>query len=140
MSKIKRYPDWPERLAKFIDAARMKPFVWGENDCCLFAMDCVAAITGQDLAQPYRGYTSQTQALRLLNRSGGIAGIADAVAAKYDIPEITPLTAQRGDVCLFDIGRGDTLGIRAGEYIYAPGFKGLIGFPALQAVRAWRIG
>ena len=140
MSKIKRYPDWPERLAKFIDAARIKPFVWGENDCCLFAMDCVQAITGQDLAQPYRGYTSQTQALRLLNRSGGVAGIAEAVAAKYDIPEITPLTAQRGDVCLFDIGRGNTLGIRAGEHIYAPGFKGLIGFPALQAVRAWRIG
>ena len=87
-----------------------------------------------------RIWCSQIQALRLLNRSGGILGIADTVAAQFGIPEILPLTAQRGDVCLFDIGRGDTLGIRAGEHIYAPGFKGLIGFPALQAVRAWRIG
>lgn len=140
MTNIKRLSDWPERLAKFIADTRQKPFVWGENDCCLFAMDCVEAITGHDLAEPYRGYKSQIQALRLLNKCGGVAGIADAVAAKYNIPEIPPLTAQRGDVCLFDIGRGDTLGIRAGEHIFAPGREGLIGFPSLQAVRAWRIG
>lgn len=103
-------------------------------------MDCVTAITGEDLAKPYRGYRSQAQALRLLQRCGGVAGIAEAVAAQYSIPEIAPLSAQRGDVCLFDIGRGDTLGICAGEHIYAPGNEGLIAFPVSRAVRAWRIG
>ncbi len=140
MTEIKRLPDWPERLARKIDASRNQPFVWGENDCCLFAADCIRAITGVDLAKPYRIYTSQAQALRMLHKRGGVVGIADTVAAKYNIPEIQPLTAQRGDVCLFDIGRGDTLGIVAGEHIFAPGAIGLIGFPILQAVRTWRIG
>ncbi len=140
MKPLKRLPDWPERLAGKINDSRLKPFVWGENDCCLFAMDCVGAITGIDLAKPYRGYKTQIQALRMLNKNGGVAGIADSVAAQYNIPEVPPLTAQRGDVCLFDIGRGDTLGIVAGEYIFAPGAEGLIGFPILQAVRTWRIG
>lgn len=140
MKKLKRFPDWPERLARRINDSRELPFVWGKNDCCLFAMDCVRDITGVDLAKPYRGYKTQVQALRLLNKSGGVAGIAEAVAKKYKIEEIPALAAQRGDVCLFDIGRGDTLGVAAGEYIFAPGFDGLIGFPILQGVRAWRIG
>lgn len=137
---IKRFPDWPERLAGYINLCLKRPFVWGENDCCLFAMDCVQEMTGVDLAKPYRGYKTQIQALRLLNRHGGIAGIAETVAEKHGIAEIPPLTSQRGDVCLFDIGRGDTLGIRAGEHIFAPGRQGLVGFPVLQGIRAWRIG
>lgn len=137
---LKRFPDWPERLARYIDASVNKPFVWGQNDCCLFAMDCVMAITGEDLAAPYRGYQSQMQAVRMLHKNGGVAGIANAVALKYGIQEIAPAMAGRGDVCLFDIGRGDTLGIRAGGHIFAPGRDGLIGFPILQALRAWRIG
>lgn len=140
MKKLKRLPDWSIRLDRKITACVKEPFVWGENDCCLFAMDCVRIITGEDLAEPYRGYKSQREALRLLNRSGGIAGIAEAVARRYGIEEILPVLAKRGDVCLFDIGRGDTLGIRSGEYIFAPGYEGLAGFPMLQALRAWRIG
>ena len=137
---LTRLTDWSIRLDRFIDLYRNRPFVWGENDCCLFAMNCVEEVTGQDLADPYRGYKNQKEALRLLNRCGGVAGIADAVAEKHNIPEIPPANARRGDVCLFDIGRGDTLGIRAGEFIYAPGYRGLIEFPISQALRAWRIG
>lgn len=137
---LKRYPDWPERLARQIDSCMKQPFVWGENDCCLFAMNCVMAITGEDLATPYRGYKSQGQAIRMLKRNGGIVGIAEAVACQYDIPEIAPVMAGRGDVCLFDVGHGDTLGICAGSSIFAPGPAGLVGTPALQALRAWRIG
>lgn len=140
MTQLKRYPDWPERLSAQIHARMKEPFVWGRQDCCLFAMDCVKAMTGEDMAAPFRGYTSQKQALRMLKKHGGIAGIAEAVAYKYTIPEIRPSMARRGDVCLFDIGHGDTLGIRAGENIFAPGPDGLVAFPMLQALRAWRIG
>lgn len=140
MTSLKRFADWPERLSAHIHARLKEPFVWGKNDCCLFAMDCVMAITGDDLATPYRGYTSQREALRMLKEHGGIVGIAEAVAHKYAIPEIAPAMAGRGDVCLFDVGHGDTLGICAGSSIFAPGPMGLVGTPALQALRAWRIG
>lgn len=140
MTQLKRLPDWPERLSAQIHACMKAPFVWGQHDCCLFAMDCVKAMTGEDLAAPYRGYTSQIQAMRMLKENGGVAGIAEAVARKYDIPEIAPTLAGRGDVCLFDTGHGDTLGICTGVNIFAPAFEGLVGTPALQALRAWRIG
>jgi len=137
---LKRLPNWPELLAGKIDAAREQPFVWGENDCCLFAAHCVEVITGIDLSGDYRSYKTKAEALRLLKKYGGVAGIAEAIAKQHNILEILPLNAQRGDVCLFDIGRGDTLGVIAGEHIFAPGPDGLLGFPVLQAKRAWRIG
>ena len=137
---LKRHPNWPELLAGKIDAARTSPFIWGENDCCLFAADCVEIMTGIDLAGDYRNYKTKAEALRLLKKYGGVAGIAEAIAKQHSILEIQPLNAQRGDVCLFDIGRGDTLGVVAGEHIFAPGPDGLVGFPLEQAVRAWRIG
>ena len=140
MTDIKRLPNWPELLAGKIDAARQQPFIWGKNDCCLFAAHCVEIITGVDLVGDYRSYKTKAEALRLLKKYGGVAGIAEAIAKEQGIPKVSALHAQRGDVCLFDIGRGDTLGIVAGEHIFAPGPKGLIGFPVLQAVRAWRIG
>lgn len=140
MTELKRLADWPDHLARVIDGARNTPFTWGQNDCCLFAMDCVEAITGTDIAQPYRGYNTMREGVVLLKRCGGVTGIAETEAKNYNIPEIKPLTMQRGDVVLFDIGRGDTLGICGGQYIFAPGEDGLIGFPLEQAQRAWRIG
>ncbi len=137
---LKRLPNWPELLAGKIDDARNLPFVWGENDCCLFAAHCVEIITGIDLAGDYRSYETKADALRLLKKYGGVARIAEVIAKEYSIPEVPALYAQRGDVCLFDIGGGDTLGVVAGEHIFAPGQDGLVGLPVLQAVRAWRIG
>lgn len=137
---LKRLQNWPELLAGHIDVCRTMPFVWGKNDCCLFAMDAVQAITGTDIAAPYRGYNGMREGIKLLKACGGVKGIAETEAQNYNIPEIQPLKAQRGDVCLFDIGRGDTLGILAGHYIFAPGENGLIAFPLSQAKRAWRIG
>ena len=119
MSQIKRYSDWPERLAKFIANTRQKPFVWGENDCCLFAMDCVEAITGHDLAEPYRGYRVRSK--HYFEQVWRCGWNRRCRGRQIQHSEIPPLTAQRGDVYLFDIGRGDTLGIRAGEHIFAPG-------------------
>lgn len=139
MPQLTRLPDWPERLSEIIDAARYKPFVWGEHDCCLFAMDCVQAMTGVDLAAPYRGYKGKKQGLMVLKENGGLRGIAETVARKFNIAEIDPAFAGRGDVCLFNIGQGDSLGIRAGEWIYAPGLDAIAAMRLSLAKRAWRI-
>lgn len=139
MSKLVRLPDWPERLSEIIDASRHKPFIWGEHDCCLFAMDCVEAMTGVDLAEPFRGYKGKKQGFMVLKEHGGVKGIAESVADKFGIEEIDPAFAGRGDVCLFNIGQGDSLGIRAGEWIYAPGLEAIAAMRLSLAKRAWRI-
>ena len=141
MKTLERYTDWPERLAAKINECRIKPFEWGQHDCCLFAMDCVEVMTGVDLVKPYRGYTDCREAQRLLDQHGGISGIANTIAQKHSIPEtLFPLHARRGDVCLFNVGRGDTIGVVVGEHIFAPGAEGLIGIPIIHAMRTWRIG
>ena len=65
---MKRLEDWPERLAAFVEARRAMPFRWGQNDCALFAADAVAAVTGVDLAERWRGLWARMQA-RLFRRA-----------------------------------------------------------------------
>lgn len=137
---LKRIKDWPEALASEMARVQNMPFEWGKNDCCLFACNAVKAITGKDLARSFRGYKTRNEAFDLIKSFGGIGKLAESVAKKYSIPEIDPLLARRGDVCLLDAGRGETLGICVGDTIVAPGDKGLVGFPLMQGLRAWRIG
>lgn len=51
--------NWHQHLAQTLQAAMTRPFSWGEHDCCLFAADCVQAVTGVDVAADFRGtYTT----------------------------------------------------------------------------------
>lgn len=137
---LKRRADWPEALAAEIERAWSLPFAWGMNDCCLFASNCAFAITGVDMAASLRGYRTRREAMSVLEKFGGVSGVAEAVAHSHAVPEIVPLRARRGDVCLLDAGRGETLGVCVGDWIVCPGFGGLTAFPLLQGIRAWEIG
>lgn len=137
---LERHAKWPEELASCISHARVKPFTWGENDCCLFACDCALAITDTDIAKDFRGYRNIDEAKIILDRFGGVGGVAEAVARKYAVPEITALAAGRGDICLIEAGHGETLGVCGGDHILCPGLKGLVSYPLLQGIRAWKIG
>ncbi len=137
---LKRRHDWPEALAAEIERVWRLPFSWGDHDCCLFAANCVFAFTGVDLAASFRGYKTRREAMEVLKKFGGVGGVAEAVAHSHAVPEIVPLCARRGDVCLLDAGRGETLGVCVGDWIVCPGFSGLTAFPLLQGIRAWEIG
>ncbi len=137
---LKRHAHWPEALAAEIAHAWAKPFTWGENDCCLFACDCGLAITGTDLAASLRGYRTFDEAQEILKRFGGVGAVADAMTELHGVPKIPALQAKRGDICLIDIGRGETLGVCAGDRIICPGLRGLVAYPLLQGIRAWEIG
>ncbi len=137
---LERHAQWPEALASGIARAWAKPFTWGENDCCLFACDCVLGITKTDIAKDFRGYKNIDEAKIILDRFGGVGGVAEAVAQEYGVPQITALAARRGDICLIEAGHGETLGVCAGDHILCPGLKGLVSYPLLQGIRAWKIG
>jgi len=140
---LERIPHWPEAYADELARVHNKPFEWGKNDCCLFACNVAMAITGTDLARPFRGYKNRTEAFELIKGYGGIGKLAESVAQEYSIPEIEPLRARRGDIFLFDNGNGETLGICRGDLVLAPGEDGLIGHPLSKLsgkLRAWEIG
>src|SRR4051812_23750010 len=66
-------PDWRTRLSQHIEAERLRPFSWGEHDCCLWVGDCIRAMTGEDPAAEYRGtYDSAVGAIRRMREVDGV--------------------------------------------------------------------
>lgn len=131
-----RLPDWPERLANFIEARRERAFSWGESDCCLFVCDGIETMTGTDPGERWRGlYQSEKGARRVLRDNGGVAGLATMILG----PPIPCALAGRGDVVLIDTPTGEALALSVGASIAAQGQSGIEFHPAGAAKAAWKI-
>ncbi len=133
---LTRYLDWPERLAKLISHADKQKFCLGVHDCCFFAADCIFAMTGVDLAQELRGMPVKP----ILKGYGGVAFLAAIKATDYKMKIIPARAARRGDICLLNGGRGDTLGVCLGARVACPGEEGLVFYPLSAARNAWMVG
>ncbi len=141
-----RAHDWPTRLLNQVEQARRTPFAWGVADCCLFACDCVQAMTGVDPAAWFRGrYRTRGGAMRALRAyaGGGLEATAQSIATDLGMPELPPALAQRGDVVLLSVPdcqpENLALGICLGGHHAAQGPQGVSAIPLAQAVRAWRV-
>lgn len=130
-----RYHNWPIYFEAFVASRRHMPFEWGVNDCALFAVDCVLALTGIDYALPMlRQHTNAKEAYRSVRQSGGLAAIATAA-----LGEPLPVRcAQVGDVVLTKAGKRDMLAICNGRLALAPGANGLESVPLGSL--CWRVG
>ena len=134
-----RYPDWPARLTKFLLSRHAEPFRYGTHDCCLFVADAVHAMTGEDLAENFRGrYRSRVEALALV---GTPEAVLAGEAIRRGLLEIPPVRAGRGDVAILGGKRHSTLGLLSlnGHEILAAGRRGFLRLPRSRAARAWRI-
>jgi hypothetical protein len=136
---MRRLHDWPQRLREFLEARDGEPFLWGVNDCCMFAAAAVQAITGVDVlhAPPW----DETTAARTLRRERGLAG---AVTARLGRPLPTPSLAQRGDILLVRTHVGAAhvrfIAVCDADRWAAPSRGGLIRGPMMQVLRAWPVG
>ena len=100
---LSRFHDWPERLIAFLEDRRKRPFVWGEHDCTLFVADAVLAMTGTDMAAGFRGqYNSAVSGYGLMRQLGFNSAdeLVEHYAKQFEIAEIAPMMARRGDVLL----------------------------------------
>lgn len=124
MNAIARYPDWRARLTAYLAAGAREPFAYGRHDCALFAAGAVAAMTGIDLAAPFRGrYRSLRGGLRVMRA----AGYADHVAlAAAHLPACDPARALPGDLAVFDTPDGRALGVVQGPGVYVLGPSGAL--------------
>lgn len=141
MAELRRFPDWPERLAAAVEKARTAEFRWGEHDCCLFAADVVHALTGHDYAASFRGrYDDGAGAAVLIASHGSLQALIEAVIGD----PIPPSRARRGDVVLgtapTPAGEEDAIGICIGRLWAAPGQAGLRFLQMSICRAAWRIG
>lgn len=123
-----------EKLDSFIEGRLGAPFVWGANDCALFAADAMLALHGVDFAKAYRGkYNTEKAAQRLIKRAGGLSAIVDKAGLDYvEHPAV-------GDVVLVGHEDGESLGVCVGAHVYSVGKAGLVRLPLNSVLRAWRV-
>lgn len=134
---LKALPDWHHRLDTVVRDRLTKPFKWGEQDCALFAADCVQAVTGDDLAATLRGtYSTALAAARILESWGGLEALA---TAKLGEPHDTQWNAVPGDIGLVQSANGPCLALCAGTHWLAPGERGLQPLARADALKAWKV-
>ncbi|SEU03385.1 DUF6950 family protein [Paracoccus homiensis] len=98
---MKRLDNWRSRLSAELDRQRLTPFEWGGHDCALgFAGGIVEALTGEDMAAPYRGTYRSLRSAKAVLRDAGAADLGDFVATL--LPEIDPAQARIGDLGIIE--------------------------------------
>jgi hypothetical protein len=131
-----RFPDWPQRLSRAIEARRRLPHAWGSNDCALFAADLVAAQTGQDFGAPFRRRYSDREGADAILASLGHGDLADLVDSCLPRGEGRP---QRGDVVLQPGPEGPFLTIAWGGGVVGPGPDGAALVARDAGAPFWRV-
>ena len=132
---MSRPNNWQSRLQQCIKERWRTPFTWGQQDCAMFAADCVRAVTGVDPAARYRGtYSDALGAMRVLHATDGLAGLAQATLGE----EIDPRMAALGDIGLSANQGSACLAVCGGNVWYGPGAGGLERLPFDSIKRAWR--
>lgn len=133
-----RIPGWEHHLAEAIEAARTRPFAWGQHDCATWAFDLRRDLTGgEDVAVLWRGrYRTALGAERVMRRLGWPSFEA-AGRALLGPPLPSVQLARRGDLVLAGShpGFGICLGARAAGI--AP--EGLTFAPFAACALAWRV-
>ena len=128
-----RVENWDVLLADAVEAARDRPFEWGQHDCMTWAADVRAALIDGDAPDWKGAYTTELGAAKYLKK----LGFADYEAAARSVmgePLSTPRLAQRGDVILTD-----GFGICIGRVFVAPSDTGLMAYQMRLARMAWRV-
>lgn len=132
-----RREDWRERLLDYVEQVRREPFNMGEMDCALFVAGCIEAMTGEDLAAPYRGkYATMDEGLALMRKSG-YADYVEFFRHRYE--PIPVAHAWVGDIAVVESDEGPTLGIVGGSRIFLSGEDGVVTRPLTDAFEALRV-
>lgn len=138
--------NWEIALETIVTGRMETPFEYGTHDCCLFAADCVLAISGVDIAEAYRGkYTDAVSAFALIQTVTGGTTVEDTMdhackTHEFIRPLDSILYAQRGDVVSMIVGDTITLGVVAldGSHAWFTG-ESLTKYPLSKCARAWNI-
>ncbi|WP_274426742.1 DUF6950 family protein [Chelativorans sp. YIM 93263] len=141
MIAMQRVPGWRLRFDAVIDEIKYSSFAWGERDCGPWLVGrVVEAVTGEDLAAPYRGrYRTYRGAVRVM-REQGYHNLGDLVASM--LPEIHPSQAKIADIAAFadDTELGFSLGPVNGDRVFVMQKDHLGTMGLLKAKRAFKVG
>jgi hypothetical protein len=138
---MRRCNNWPAKLALFIEEKRAQPFDWAANNCCFFACDWLAILTGTDPAAKLRKKVkSAAGAAKLVKARGGVVALAAEVCGARGWLECTPRLARRGDLVMVQTEHGPAMGVCNGAQSVFAGPSGIEQRETLLALKAWRVG
>lgn len=137
---MQRLPDWPERLAAYVEARRHMPFDWGVNDCVLFAAGALDAMTeGLRLSFDQRMWADAAEAAYILKKLGGLQAACRESLGEPIEGDQAALVGRGGVVCV-DLEGRPTLGIALGNGCWCgPGADGLVFRPMAEVRLAWEV-
>jgi hypothetical protein len=116
-------------ISSYIAEHINRPFKWGENDCCTFAIGWLERESGIDYLTEHRPWRTARQASKKLRDLGGLFFLFQ----KY-LKQINPNMAQDGDITIID----GTASIFSGRHVVSVGFEGLVYKDRSEAECAWR--
>lgn len=130
-----RIDNWEQVLADYLTASQTLQFEWGKNDCALWASSFVDMVTGQAIAEGWRGFYDSEAGANALMLERGFAN-CEAIA-DYHLQQKPLKMASRGDLVLHPCG---ALGICDGRrsYFLSPdrGFSAML---TIQCKKAWEV-
>lgn len=136
---MSRVPNWSTKLFDFVADPINQTFVWGSNDCVLFAANTVLAITGVDHLFDLRGsWHDEFSAMRQLRAHGGLY---EAVRSRMGEPLANPNFVQRGDIAMIPGERGALLAVSVGDhYVMPSAAHGLVRVRPASIITVWAVG
>jgi hypothetical protein len=125
-----------DHLDRFIADERGIPFVWGNDDCCLFIGRWVAFATGRRFLDDWTGtYDDEPGARHRIDAAGG----APTMFTGYLGTPITPALAVRGDIGVKSYDGWHMAMICTGQMWAAKRLKGGVSMLRMVPDMAWRV-
>lgn len=134
MFEANRLPDWEPRLLAYLQEEGRSVFGWGTNDCALFGMGGVMAMTGEHPCPQYVGAYDDREGAALALRelgAGTLIGTLDTLFARKRTP-----FALRGDLVMVTGSVGICMGREATFLTEADGYTH---YPRSAFEIAWSI-
>lgn len=138
ITTLHKIPSWAERLTFYVMENQFKPYVWGQHDCVLFAMNGIWVTTGVDPIPEYRVslWKSEAEARAMLEAEGGLITAMDKRFKRRPNTQ----TFWRGDpVLVYDKDGLPSLALCTGRSCAAPGEEEVLYMPMKDAVIVWAV-
>lgn len=136
---MKKKEDWEMRFHDFIFENKDKPFAWGKWDCCIFANDCIKAMTGNNLIPKELKWKDEVTAIQSIKEYGGtlLKSIEKACKEKK-IKSIDKNYIGKGDLVVFK-EETQLAGICDGFHVLGPSDDGISLKKDVNVLKVWRI-
>lgn len=139
---LSKKQNWTGLLAEYLADKAKKPFIWGENDCIIFAGEAILAMTGVDIGTKHKHqYANSDEAREYLGEH--FDGNGDNVFIPYLGKSMNNYRkAGRGDIAKIAVlGEGFAYGVVdcSGERIAFMQRKGLVYVPKRELIAFWRV-